>query len=682
MKTNWKDNSIYKSLSPYIENPEQIKPSKEALMISIVYLIFGGLWIYITDLLVYKFISDPTLYRNYELYKGALYVFLTTLLIYSLIWKRIHMFNQAISTVIKTSANIKKSNEELSEAKEELSFQIKFTENIVNAAAVIIAVWDEEGKVKKINPYGEKILGFTSSELFNRKWIDVLVPYENRDKLNRDLQNSNGGLGLKDFHTELLTKSGERVTILWNSNLINDQAGSRVEIVSVGTNITERIALEKKLYHQAFFDSLTALPNRVMLEQEINNLINEETNPRFAVIHIDIDNFKYINDILGHQTGDLFLKYAANKLKAELGKDSFIARQVGDEFAVLLKGVADEYEVTKVIEKLIANFEGLWKFHHHEFFVSISAGISLYPKNGQDVTTIIKNANMAMYLAKKEGKGKYVFYKNDFLKANIKTVNMANRLKNALDREHLTLFYQPQVNIITGEIIGVEVLVRWIDPERGFIPPIEFIPLAEETGQIYKVERWIFKTALEQKQKWEQNGLKHIKVAINLSSKTLASDVNFRKLEYLLEAYTVDYSTIVVEITETAIITDIHSAIRRLEILAKKGINIALDDFGTGYSSLSYLRNVPLNVIKLDRSFINSIQENGRELLIIKAVLSLCKDLNYDVVAEGIETKEQLQFLQKQQCTIGQGYLFSKPIPIEILEPQLKSLASNRITKS
>lgn len=285
-----------------------------------------------------------------------------------------------------------------------------------------------------------------------------------------------------------------------------------------------------------------------------------------------------------------------------------------------------------------------------------------------------KNLSIKRNLSLVNGESRNVVCNNDNLALPPEFILTAKELENAIKDEQFTLYYQPQVNIMTGKIIGVEALIRWYHPVMGFIPPIEFIPLAEQTGHIYEIERNVVKVALIQKQKWELEGLTELKMSINLSTKTLTDEENFHKLENLLEEFEVDYSKIVFEITETAIISDIKSASQRLEGLRKKGLSIALDDFGTGFSSLSHLREVPLNIIKLDRTFIDSIKENGREVFIIKALISLANDLNYEVIAEGIETNDQITFLLKHNCSIGQGYLFSKPLPIEQLTDWISPL--------
>ncbi|HWT27758.1 MAG TPA: bifunctional diguanylate cyclase/phosphodiesterase, partial [Mobilitalea sp.] len=360
----------------------------------------------------------------------------------------------------------------------------------------------------------------------------------------------------------------------------------------------------------------------------------------------------------------VFLKYMAECLKNEVTEPDFVARLGGDEFAILYNEESRE-EVEEQIEILRNRINRTWSIHNRQFYITMSVGIVAYPEHGVTTTALLKNSDIAMYAAKREGKNRNLFYKNDIQETNSWHVNMINNLQYGIDGEQFTLFYQPQFNLDTGEIIGLEALVRWVHPEDGFISPVEFIPLAEETGQIYRLERWIVAKALDQKQLLESKGYKDIVLSINISSKTLTSDVNFEELEQIFSMYDVDYSKVVIEITETANISDVDIVINHLEQLKKRGLNIALDDFGTGYSSLNYLKKFPIDIIKLDKSFIGAISDSGIDTLLIKNILALAHDLEFEVVAEGIETVEQLEYLKKHACESGQGFLLSKPLPEE-----------------
>lgn len=417
--------------------------------------------------------------------------------------------------------------------------------------------------------------------------------------------------------------------------------------------------------HLAYYDTLTNLPNRSMFEKEVNVYINKKVdNNNFMIAYFDIDNFKNINDTMGHQVGDQFIIYLAECLKAEVTRPNFVARLGGDEFAILFDNISEK-ELKSRLEFIIKRVNNTWRIEDQHFYISMSIGVVTYPGDGNSSTLLLQKADIAMYNAKREGKNRVLFYKDDIKDYNDKNLKMINDLQYGIDEEQLLLYYQPQFKLDTGEIIGMEALVRWIHPKEGFIPPSEFIPLAEEYGLIYKLERWTVTKAFQQKIKWEEQGYHHLIMSINLSGKTLTSSINFNELEHIIDQMQVDFSKVVIEITETASISDVDIVISHLNRLKARGIKIALDDFGTGYSSLNYLKKFPINIIKLDRSFIDAIHEDGIDTLLIKNILSLAHDLEFEVVAEGIETKNQLEFLQTYSCETGQGYLLSKPLPEE-----------------
>lgn len=436
----------------------------------------------------------------------------------------------------------------------------------------------------------------------------------------------------------------------------------------------EQILLEKELIRMAFYDSLTGLPNRDMFVNKIGNYAdkNKEKN-KFAIAYIDIDNFKYINDTLGHHVGDEFLKYIGNKFYSIIQYPDIVARLGGDEFAILINEIETEEKLLIKIDNIIKSLGSTWNSNNREFFISMSIGVAIYPDDGNDANTLLKNSDIAMYVAKKDGKNKSLLYEEDIHEDIIWHIHMTNKIQKALDNKEFTLYYQPQIELVTGRIVGMEALVRWNHPTEGFISPADFIPVAEETGQIYVLEQRIIEQALIQKEKWEDEGFNDIELSINLSSKTLISDFNFKQIESILSDYNVDYSKIVFEITETAVISNVDLAIERLNSLKNKGLKIALDDFGTGYSSITYLKKLPIDIIKLDKSYIKTVTNGGIDSAIVKCILSLTDDLDFRVIAEGIETYEQLEYLKNINCQTGQGYYIGMPSPLEKINELLKN---------
>lgn len=422
----------------------------------------------------------------------------------------------------------------------------------------------------------------------------------------------------------------------------------------------------------AYYDKLTGLPNRTLLESEISRQILQDSSEQFSLAYIDIDNFKNINDNLGHQIGDRFLIYFSDCLRAEVKDTDFVARLGGDEFVIFYRQISKE-ELLDRIEAMKMRVSKTWSIENKQFFISMSIGVVNYPNDGESSKILLKNVDIAMNTAKREGKNRVLFYEEEIRETNEKHLAMINNLQYGIEENQFLLYYQPQFCLASGAITGMEALVRWIHPEEGFIPPGQFIPLAEESGQIYKLERWIVASALEQKKRWENEGFHDLVMSINLSGKTLTSNINFNEIESIIANSGADLRKVVIEVTETASISNVDIVIRHLNRLKKLGIRIAMDDFGTGYSSLNYLKKFPINIIKLDRSFIDAINENGIDMLLIKNILSLAHDLEFEVVAEGIETSEQLRFLRQHNCESGQGYLFSKPLPVEKMDSILKN---------
>lgn len=452
----------------------------------------------------------------------------------------------------------------------------------------------------------------------------------------------------------------------------------------LGSFHNELINYEAKYKHLVFYDELTDLPNKTMFKIRINKLIcKRKEKERFAILYIDIDNFKYINDTMGHSEGDKLIKGISESLQDEVKEPNFIVRMGGDEFVIVFTEVLTDELLFRDIERIKEKISKVWPIDNHAFNISISGGVALYPNNGSDLATLLKNADIARNAAKKEGKNKVIFYQENIHNSILRKLDISNKIKLGLDNNEFTLYYQPQYNLSTRELVGMEALIRWLHPIEGFIPPSEFIPIAEEFGLIYNLEQWIILTALNQKKQWEEQGYSDLELSINLSGKTLASETYFTVLESLLTTYKVDYSKIILEITETAYISDIDVVVRKLERLRNKGFKIALDDFGTGYSSLTYLKKLPIDYIKLDKSFIDLIPQNNIDSLIIEKVISMASGLKYGVIAEGIETNEQLEYLQNNHCDSGQGFLLSKPLSIEDVSELIKKhvIGIKEITK-
>jgi diguanylate cyclase (GGDEF)-like protein len=432
--------------------------------------------------------------------------------------------------------------------------------------------------------------------------------------------------------------------------------------VKIKKATSETQKMLKELKYIAYYDTLTGLPNRAMFVNKIKNLA-QNYKGSFAIAVIDIDNFKYINDTLGHFVGDDFLKHIGEKLSQVVSFPNLVARIGGDEYAILFREYGSEEELLMKLDAIKASIGTSWNAGVREYFISASIGVSIFPYNGEKHEALLKNADIALYMAKKDGKNKIVFYEEDLNEEVLQHVKMANRIQKGLDNDEFELFYQPQIDMVSGKIRGLEALVRWRTDE--VISPAKFIPVAEITGQIYELERHIVRKVLDQKKKWEELGLKDIEISINLSSKSLISSTDFKLLDDIFTEFGLDYSNIVIEITETAAISNIDLAIERLNVLRRKGHKIALDDFGTGYSSITYLLMLPIDIIKLDKSYISSKYGDQNDKSIAKFIVSLAHFLGYKVCAEGIETSQQLEHLKSIGCEYGQGYYIGKPMCVD-----------------
>lgn len=644
------------------QNEHKKSITREAYMISILYAIFGGLWILLSDALLMIGFSDLEKYKYYQTYKGWLFILTTTLMVYWLIKRRMNMWLLEYGKKERAYQELKDAHEELVSLESELDFQKKLNENIFMEAPSVIITWDDNGKILTINPFGQKLTGYTEEELVQGPGWNVLIPEDRTHMINYTYNEIKGYSGALNYEGPIISKDGKRIDILWSSKILYKSENGGNIYVSIGTDIEERKKYEDKIKYMAYYDSLTGLPNRIMFEQEVKRRI-DDGEASFAIAYIDIDNFKNINDSIGHQAGDVFLKYFTDSIVERVQDKGFVARLGGDEFAVLFPGNSEE-DIRENVDKLLNYIHRIWTYQNRQFYISMSVGIVMYPDHGKSPSELLKNADIAMYASKKEGKNRYLFYEDELMKKATEFAAMANYLQQGIDEEQFYLVYQPQYRLCNKEIIGLEALLRWDHPQEGFISPGRFIPVAESTGQIYRLDRLVLKKVLNQKMIFEKQGFTNIELAINLSSKSLTSGINFNEWEEILSGYSVDFSKIVIEITETSDILIMDSVIERLERLKSRGIKIALDDFGTGYSSLNYLKKFPIDIIKLDRSFINAITEEGVDTLLIKNILNLADDLKFEVIAEGIETQEQMQRLINYKCIFGQGFLLSKPIPI------------------
>jgi len=467
----------------------------------------------------------------------------------------------------------------------------------------------------------------------------------------------------------LVRRDGFESAIEDSAAPIHNRSGRVTGAVIVFHDVSAARAMSNEMTHAAQHDPVTKLPNRLLLNDRITQAIALARRQRrsIALVFLDLDHFKYINDSLGHGVGDKLLQAVAERLLTRVRASDTVSRLGGDEFVILLSEIAHPEDAATCATNILLSLNAPHSIGGRDVDIDGSIGISIYPDDGQDPETLNKNADTAMYHAKENGRNNFQFFKADMNRKSVERQSLEGSLRQALRRKEFVLHYQPKVNLDTGEITGVEALIRWQQPDRGLIPPSEFIPIAEDCGLIIQIGRWVLREACMQAREWLDLGLPFRRISVNVSAaefraKTFLAGIHATLRETGFEARCLD-----LELTEGVLMEDAEATVAVLQELKAMGIHLAVDDFGTGYSSLSYLRRFPIDVLKIDKSFVHQISGNADDSAIVSAILDMGKNLKQRVIAEGIETEEQLAFLRTHHCAEGQGYLFSRPVaPAEL----------------
>lgn len=513
-------------------------------------------------------------------------------------------------------------------------------------------------------------LGYTPDELLGKKTFETMLDEDKENAKQMFEEHVMNETPFRDLEYRKKKKNGESVYLSTTSIPIFDNEGQLLGFRGATRNITIQKKHEAEIQYLAYYDQLTSLPNRTLLRKEIDELVHNKK--QFAILFIDLDQFKQVNDSLGHSTGDKLLQILSSRLKECIQADEKVFRFGGDEFIVLLKDFANVEEIKIRSQHIINHVSKPVPLNKIQLFITPSIGISIYPTHGTHIESLIKNADMAMYKAKTNGRKQCILYTEDLGNHVIENFELANEMNEAIAKEQFLLNYQPQVNVDTGEIVGVEALIRWHHPTKGIISPATFIPIAEETGLIIQLGKWILKRACLDRKQWLDQGVKDIRVAVNISIIQFQQDDFVDCVKNILNEVGLDSKFLELEITESIAMDNHEKVIKKLQTLKENNIFISIDDFGMGYSSLNYLKQLPIDQLKIDRSFIKDIIETN-DVSIIQSIVSMAQSMCLSVVAEGIEYPGQVSILKSLDCTIAQGFLYYRPMKEIDLIDVLKS---------
>lgn len=539
---------------------------------------------------------------------------------------------------------------------------------VLDTIATLVFVLDPEGLIVRLNRAAAHLLGYSPEDLQGRAFAETLFAPEDRAQVQAILERPQSTAPPEPHEHAWITRHGARPRVAWSKVDLQDFSGALRGRLVTATDVTERTSLEQQLLHDAFHDSLTGLPNRALFMDRLGQSLRHAQRRRerlFAVLFLDLDRFKLVNDSLGHGAGDRLLVEIARRLEACIRPGDTAARLGGDEFTVLLEDVRDGADAAQVAERLQREIRRPVTLDGQDVFTSASIGIALSAAAYERAEDILRDADIAMYRAKAKGGSRHEVFDPAMYARAVALLKMETDLRRAIDRGEFAVHYQPIVSLRDGRIAGFEALVRWNHPHRGLVLPMEFIRMAEETALVVDIDRWVLREACRQLQEWHQRypDARPLSVSVNLSGRHFAQPDLAEHLRRTLRATGLQGDCLGLEITESVLLDTTEASHEALHELRRDGTRLYLDDFGTGYSSLSYLHRFPIDALKIDRSFVTSLRPGGQGQEIVRTILSLAQNLDIHVVAEGVETAEQLAALKALRCEYAQGYAFSPPLP-------------------
>lgn len=560
----------------------------------------------------------------------------------------------------------------------------QFATEIIDNAGEGIVVYDRDLRYLLWNRFMEDLTAMPADQVVGRRAIE-LFPHIREQHVDELLARAMTGETVASPDIHYYVPGTDRQG--WISAVYRphyDASGNIVGAIGLIRDITERKTAEQQIEYQAYHDALTGLANRRLFQEHLTLALALAQRRRrtVAVLFLDLDHFKVVNDSLGHSVGDALLKQVATRLRSAVRDGDTVARVGGDEFTIVLQDLSDRDDAEIVAKKVLRTIAQPIEVNEHRLYVTTSIGITVFPDDGDDAEELLKNADSAMYRAKAEGRNTYHISTKELSRSMQERMTLESNMHGAMERNEFEIWYQPQIDLRTRRVVGMEALLRWKHPSRGIIPPAEFISVAEERGFIVVIGDWVLRKACEQANALRQRGYRDLRVAVNISPRQFREQTLVARVEAAIEESGIDPSFLELEITEGVAMENVELTFDVLTQLRKLGITIAIDDFGTGHSSLSYLKRFPIDALKIDRGFVEDLPDRFEDAAIVKAVVQLAQGLNLRVIAEGVERHEQLEFLQSHGCREIQGYLFGMPMRLPDLEKMMErgSVVAGRLS--
>lgn len=615
-----------------------------------LYLLLSVLWLVLSDQILSNLFDDPAQLARWELISAYAWMGCSTLLIFVSRWR--------LLSFIGVGARLRRDDRE----------RLRMAAAVFDSTLEGVLVSDRDGLIVHVNRAFMQITGYQQDEVLGQR--------PNKFKSGRH------DTGFYQQMFAVLAEKGEWSGEIWNRRkngevypqwqticAIRDDHGQLTHYVAVFSDISAIKHTERELAYLVHHDPLTDLPNRLLFNDRVaQTLAAAQANKRgCALLLLDLDHFQSINDSLGHTTGDQLLKAVGERLGAQLGSGVTLARLGGDEFAVLAESCAQVGQAAALAQSIIDGLKEPFELDNHRLFTSVSIGISLFPSDALSAEQLLRNADSALFKAKGNGRSCYALYTEELTAHAQQRVETASELRRALEQEELRVYYQPVHDLFSGAMIGVEALVRWQHPERGLVPPGEFIPIAERTGLIADIDTWVMRQACRQMVQWQAEGKLLAFVAVNVSSRLFAHRNLYQMVAQVLHETGLDPARLEVEVTESAVMEDPEVALEQLHRLRELGLQLAIDDFGTGYSSLLRLKRLPVQKLKIDQGFVAGLPDDDDDVAIVRVIIALARSMGMQIQAEGIEEAEQARFLLEHQCDMGQGYWYGRPVPAQQL---------------